>query len=477
MERDGLSGDQLVRAVKRVGWTICLVVAACGDGSTGPGTGFFRIEPASATVELGFHQHFRVVSSIGGQVDGIFTIWASSDPSVLTIDEDGLATAKSPGSVEITASVPDGSASVRGGVAVPVLQFRTVSAGSHHTCGITERGPTYCWGNNDSGRVGDGTSGEDRLAPVPMGGSIGFEGISAGNAHTCGVAEDGTYCWGEGLGGKLGDGSGDGHLAPHPVQGPSFVSIHAGAQSTCALTSSGKAWCWGDNRYGSVGDGTNQQRTTPVRVTGDLTFDEISTGGSHTCGLTADGAASCWGRGGQGQLGEDKTIDRSSPVPVYAGLYGDLRFQSISAGRSHTCGVSTDGLAYCWGNNRRGQLGTGTPEDEWIPTPVDTDLLFQSLVAAGSHTCGLTTEGTAHCWGRNFTGSLGQPPNEVLESNVPVPVIGGHVFHWITSRRGHTCGLATDDIVYCWGANPFGQLGIGEYSVGSYEPVPIFGQR
>jgi len=156
---------------------------------------------------------------------------------------------------------------------------------------------------------------------------------------------------------------------------------------------------------------------------------------------------------------------------------GNLTFQTVGAGLAHTCGVTGSGEAYCWGWNSWGVLGDGTDIGRLTPTRVAGALNWGFVGAGGSETCGLTIEGAAYCWGYNYpTGSLGQPPSEVHDSPVPVPVTGGLRFLWL-EVGGATCGRTTLGLVYCWGANPFGQLGIGYYSIGSYQPVPIFGQQ
>lgn len=456
---------------RRLAFVALAAVVGCGDGPTEATN--LTLEPGELTLDLGFEGQFRVVQADGDDPSSLPAVWTSSEPTVVTVDDEGVATAAGPGVAVITAEV-SGHTSLSGEVTVPPLVFASVTAGSASTCAVKEGGTAYCWGRNRRGQLGDSTVGEDRLLPVPVAGSIEFREVSAGHSHTCGISVDGTsYCWGWGLNGRLGDGTETDRLTPWPVDGGPFESIHAGGRFTCGLHPTGEASCWGDNRWGSVGDGTNMDRYVPTRVAGGLTFTHVEMGGVHACGLVADGTAYCWGRNDFGELGDGTLTDHSMPVAVG----GDLRFGSISAGGGHSCGVKTDGRAYCWGRNSVGQLGDGSTEDRLTPTPVETDVEFEVVLAGVSQTCGLSTEGRAYCWGWNFTGSLGQPPEEVPESWVPVPVTGGHVFHRITHWSGHSCGLATDGLVYCWGSNPWGELGIGTQSVGSYEPVPVFGQR
>jgi alpha-tubulin suppressor-like RCC1 family protein len=136
-------------------------------------------------------------------------------------------------------------------------------------------------------------------------------------------------------------------------------------------------------------------------------FVQISTGDYHTCGLTSSGAAYCWGANSNGQLGDGTTTDSSANGPQR--VLGGLRLASISAGFEFTCGLTSRGAAYCWGDNDYGQLGDGTTtdSDENGPQPVIGGLRFASNQPGAFHTCGLTTRGATYCWGRNVEGQLG----------------------------------------------------------------------
>ena len=107
-------------------------------------------------------------------------------------------------------------------------------------------------------------------------------------------------------------------------------------------------------------------RLAPVAVAGGLFFREVSAGASHTCGVTSDNQAYCWGSSSDGQLGDGTTTNRPTPVAVAGGL----RFRLVSGGVFHTCGVVTGNRAYCWGDNTFGQLGNGSRIDSPTPVPV-----------------------------------------------------------------------------------------------------------
>jgi alpha-tubulin suppressor-like RCC1 family protein len=141
----------------------------------------------------------------------------------------------------------------------------------------------------------------------------------------------------------------------------------------CALTPAGAAWCWGGNTAGQRGDSTITGGATPGPVSGGLAFRLLSAGTAHTCGLTADGSAWCWGSNADGRLGSTPGAESCAGLPCSTtpvAVSGGLRFVTISAGGAHTCGIATDGVAYCWGANAAGQLGDGSTASSAAPVRV-----------------------------------------------------------------------------------------------------------
>jgi alpha-tubulin suppressor-like RCC1 family protein len=256
-----------------------------------------------------------------------------------------------------------------------------ISAGTSHTCALTRGGAAKCWGSNEYGQVGDSTYGTDRLTPVDVAGlASGVVTISAGSRHTCALTQGGAAkCWGNNNTGQLGDGTrGTDRLTPVDVVGlpGGVVAIATGETHTCAVTHGGAAKCWGRNDDGQVGDGTyGTDRLTPIDVLGlPGVVVAISAGGSHTCALPRGGAAKCWGRNEYGQVGDGTYgTNRLMPIDVL-GLPGGV--VAISAGGSHTCALSSDGAVKCWGNSFSGQLGI-----EFIRTVVGLDLDGDAAVA------------------------------------------------------------------------------------------------
>jgi alpha-tubulin suppressor-like RCC1 family protein len=171
-----------------------------------------------------------------------------------------------------------------------------------------------------------------------------------------------------------------------------------------------------------------------MAVDGGLTFTAVAMGASHTCGLTSAGAAYCWGLNYQGQLGTTTNNGTSNANPTPEAVSGGLSFTAVAMGASHTCGLTSAGVAYCWGYNYQGQLGTTTNNTSFNPNPtpqaVGGGLTLVSLVPGGYHTCGLTSAGVASCWGLNQYGQLGTTTNSGTESPNPSPlaVSGGLTF-------------------------------------------------
>jgi len=149
------------------------------------------------------------------------------------------------------------------------LSFASLTAGSAFTCGLTATGVAWCWGANESGQLGDGST-TNRANPTQVQGGFVFVALTAGpdRAHTCGRVSSGvTYCWGLNDHGQLGDGTTINRSVPVPVQGGlAFTALAAGWAQTCGLTRTGATYCWGSNSNGQLGDGTTTQRLLPVAV-------------------------------------------------------------------------------------------------------------------------------------------------------------------------------------------------------------------
>jgi alpha-tubulin suppressor-like RCC1 family protein len=310
------------------------------------------------------------------------------------------------------------------------LRFRHVSAGFDHTCGVTTDERAFCWGRNQAGQLGDGTSTSRPTPGAVASGGRRFRQVRAGASHTCALTTfDVAFCWGHNEYGQLGDGTTTNRPLPVRVLGGLHWSLlNAGSRHTCGVTMEKRAYCWGSNLEpegdgsgGQLGDGTTTDRRKPVAVSGGLLVRQIDAAlGYHTCAVTTADRAYCWGSNHRGEGGDGTTTSHETPVAV-AGLRG---YDHVSTGYRHTCGVSLAGRGFCWGWNGAGQLGIGTADADLHATPalVGNGLPFLQVSAGYIHTCGLTTGGLAYCWGKNNHGQLGD--GSLADRSRPVAVAG-----------------------------------------------------
>lgn len=338
----------------------------------------------------------------------------------------------------------------------PLKPAASIVSGATHSCFVNAVGKAICWGNNDHGQLGGGSS--DRAsAPVALGIQPQLVALSAGISHTCAIERDGVaVCWGNNDHGQSGSRSLGSKLAPTGVLGAHvFWAIAAGDTHTCALDESGSPWCWGSNSRGQLAEPSITESAVPVLAgKGAIRFASITAGSNFTCGLSSNGRVSCWGENGGGQLGDGSNFDR--PMPVGA---TSAAFTSIAAGSNHICGITAEGEAYCWGRNAFGQLGDGGNLDRNTPVRVRGGARFTSITAGANHTCAVAVDGTAYCWGQNTYGQLGT--GGAADVALPATVADGHVFASVRASASHTCGLTVGGEVFCWGNNSESQLGDG----------------
>jgi alpha-tubulin suppressor-like RCC1 family protein len=212
-----------------------------------------------------------------------------------------------------------------------------------------------------------------------------------------------------------------------------------------------------------------------------LSFRQVSTGGGfggdlHTCGVTTDDRAYCWGANVWGQLGIGTSTgpeDCGNPCSTRpVAVLGGLRFRHVSVGDRFTCGITTDDRAYCWGRNVEGQLGDGSQTLRFRPVPVAGTRRFRQVRAGANHACAISPADVAFCWGWNGQGELGD--GTTTQRLTPVRVAGGLQWRLLSADFLHTCGVTTANRAYCWGSNTTGALGDGT-TTGRLQPVPVSG--
>ncbi len=415
------------------------------------------------------------LTATGGLAPYHWKITVNKLPTGLTLSDAGTisGTPTTAQSRDFTVKVTDargrtGALSFALNVLKPGQPWASLTSGIGHTCGVRSDGTGWCWGENGSGQLGNGTT-IDSAVPAKVG-TATWAALTAGASHTCGLRTDGTvWCWGSNSNGTLGNGTTTDSALPVQVgTAATWTSLSAGWVHTCGIRADRTAWCWGDNQFGEVGDGTTSDRKlVPVQVGTASTWATLTAGGSYTCGVRNDRTAWCWGDNRFGVFGNGKTT--SSAVPIRVG--GATTWTALVVGDGHTCGVRTDGTAWCWGLNGYGQLGNGSTTDSLVPAPVGGSATWAALTVTTHSTCGVRADGTAWCWGFNGYGQLGN--GSAADSLIPVQV--GNLSTWtaVTAHGGYrACGTRADRTAWCWGSNDFGQLGDGT-TTGSWVPVQV----
>lgn len=430
----------------------------------------------------------------GGVTDGAVTTGA-----------DGTATTRlrlpvTTGQVLLTARL-DTVATATSTLTSRGVRFASFSMDANTTCGLSVEGYPYCWGDNAVGQmVSLGMpAGQNAIAPQAIPADLSLTSISLGNIGGCGLRVDGgAVCWGSNASGENGNGTTSSQLDRiAPVAGNLvFSEIQRGPSVACGTTRSGQSYCWGAGFVGELGavSAYTSNVDHPTLIDGGITFHSYALGTLHSCALDPAGKAYCWGMNLQGRLGvgtassacNSSTTTSSgtvtiqttcSPSPVSVNT--SLRFATLVASSSATCGLDASGSAYCWGSNEFGELGRpGVPSDT-APTAVPGTPAFTQLSGHDRGFCGLTSGGDIYCWGY-VASILGVPYASCTNYSDCTPVATkinvSRQFSKIAFTTGQLCGLS-NGVAYCWGTDYHGALGIGaadDLNVGT--PTAVAGQ-
>lgn len=377
------------------------------------------------------------------------------------------------------------------------MRWRQLSAGDHHTCGVTEdTEDLHCWGWNRYGQLGDedaagvpSTADREGGIGAPVHDSLRWSAVAVGFGHTCAISVDNDlYCWGAGWSGQLGTGSTAVRQPLSPVAvGTKWASVSAGLEFTCAVTVSSALFCWGANANGQLGTGDTVDAATPVAVEPGQAWSSVSIAETHACALTAATQRLwCWGANDYGQLGRGTVTSTaaSTPQPIADG--GHDGWVAMTTGDRFTCAVHTSAALWCWGSNFNRQLGRDDAEPDHdigpfaTPTEVAAPALagraFSAVSAGGRHACALEADDSAiWCWGHNSSGQLGLGAASASSPPQLLAGIAGRADGPFAVPLGkfHSCFVdAGTAAAACSGANEWGQLG---YVTSTLEPMPVTG--
>lgn len=358
----------------------------------------------------------------------------------------------------------------------PQNPARFITTGMAHACAVLSDGNITCWGMNDQGQLGDGTT-THRNTPTKVLDLSGATTVVAAFDHTCATLRSGEVkCWGSNSQGQLGDGTSNDSALPITVPGlirAAGIDVGGWPGHSCALTlDDDTVYCWG-NSFSDPTDVNNAKWASPMAVLTSYGLTAVSLGGEHSCSLLATGAVYCWGANGYGQLGNGTTTTGAEPTLIRS----NDGAVAIAAGGNTTCAIMAENDVQCWGSNSDGQLGNYDLTSSGFvasttPVPV-TGLTSPLHIAVGSaQACAVIDGGTVRCWGRNSAGELGD--GTTLRRSQPVTVTGISNATGVATGGHFTCAIVEAGSVSCWGSNLLGQLGNGT-NVDSLVPVTVTG--
>lgn len=366
-------------------------------------------------------------------------------------------------------------------------QFSELAAGREFTCGLTYKEDIYCWGLNTDGQLGTGAvSNATFYYPQRVPGTRRYRYVSAGRDHACAIDLDWTlYCWGANDSGQLGIGSSGATDVPTPTPvagGRQWARVSAGHLYTCAISLESKTYCWGRGNGGSqlgLGSVATSAVTVPTEVAGGRLFSRIRAGTDHTCAVEAStDAAYCWGRNTYGALGIGASYASNTSEPhIYTPtlVVGGHRYRDLAIGDEHSCGVLDDDSVRCWGWTHNGALGDSRNlMTQWAEAPLRLSLSGIWWVASSGYaTCAspLQPDQPVRCWGRNdgqvpsgiAYGAVASSPSATTLSTGNILSLGSY----------HGCTPALNSAT-CWG-NPAG-VGAG-YSSDRVTLRQVLGSR
>jgi alpha-tubulin suppressor-like RCC1 family protein len=196
---------------------------------------------------------------------------------------------------------------------------------------------------------------------------------------------------------------------------------------------------------------------------------DVSNGFYHTCSINVSDYIWCWGTNDFGQIGNGTQDKIKEPIPINEGT----AYKMISSGRGHTCAIrKADNTLWCWGDNNLSQLGKVTAETTVLsPMLINNDLDWNMVSAGESHTCAVKTDNSLWCFGYNQYGQLGNGQNDTKKT--PVQVGLDKDWKYVSAGGAHTCAIKKDDSFWCFGSNIDGQLGNGKDGEINNSNIPV----
>ncbi|MCF7924822.1 MAG: hypothetical protein K9L64_06955, partial [Candidatus Izimaplasma sp.] len=375
-----------------------------------------------------------------------------------------------------------------------------VSLGKYHSLAITSEGRIFTWGLNSIGQLGDGTSSTMSSNPIDITSQFGlaqgeiFTYVSLGDYISSAITSEGKlFAWGQNGSGQLGDGTESSKSVPTDITSQfnlnteeKIIKSSYGYRHSFAITSEGRFFAWGENSYGQLGDGTTTSKSTPTEITSQfvLTVGEsiidFASSYDFSSATTSEGRLFTWGENGYGQLGDGTQTPytpHSNPIEItnQLNLSTEETVIKVSLGYTHSSIITSKGKLFSWGYNDYGQLGDGTVTPQSSPIEIGYNILninqnnlpiYQEIIQVSlgnSFSSAITSEGMLFTWGENSYGQLGD--GTTISKSTPTEITSqfglfpGETISQISLGDSFAIAITSEDRLFSWGYNGFGQLG------------------
>jgi len=365
------------------------------------------------------------------------------------------------GRAQTNAPPPDAAPEVTSCDSSPCV--RELAVGTGQVCARLDDGSVRCWGANFHGQAGVDSS-EAVTRPTTLRLTARAQKLRAGAQTSCAFAAGQVWCWGANSApGNWNDQKS--HAIPSLIPNPDIVDIGLGQDVLCTLSKEGQVACRGDNSYGNLGlaDGAADAADwTPIP---ELSASALSVGYGAACATQHVGNVSCWGDNRRLLIGREETSGPAIAMPrTVPELTG---FEELVLSQSLACGVDSKQRVRCWGIN----FDAG-PSPVWPPNPIAGGEGLSRL-SINDSACALDHDDNVHCWGSNQGAQLGSGKADDRLHPMPTLVEGLSSIASIAVGFNFACALSRTGHVLCWGANDWGQLGIGQTDKEFHTPTEV----
>lgn len=362
-----------------------------------------------------------------------------------------------------------------------------IAAGGAHTVAYNN-GTLYTWGRNTSGQLGNDDLGNHAKTPIaidlPLPPGADVVDIKANLNFSLLLDSKGdVWAWGTNREGEMGNGNTEQTIGLQKIEAldaPFITDIAAGQRHALAVSYRGKVWAWGNNGAGQLGEepsGDNPRtdnRLVPEIIEGLNNIIDVEAGGAFSLAINNKGQVLAWGDNDNGQLAQDpNSVDFQARPTVVSGL---SKISEIAAGKDHAIALKRNGKLFAWGQNFSGQLGLGTNDDIFTPSPVDTKVKMEHIAASGNFSLAISRKGHLYTWGQNLLGSLGTGLDQDENSPVKIDFFDQPVTNAVNGL-GHTIVTTLErdgsEAFWTFGLNSFGQIGIEDAPFQNYTPQRV----